>query len=97
MTLSARGQYNDALEMHCLGMKNMCDPEGLQTTADARSTANTATFIFVGGIALVGGGVALYLLAPKGAAKMESPDETARYIVPSVTKDGAGVVFGGRF
>jgi tetratricopeptide (TPR) repeat protein len=97
MTLSARGQYNDALEMHCMGMKNMCDPEGLQTTADARSTANTATVIFIAGVAMVGGGVALYLLAPKGAAKMESQDETARYIVPSVTKDGAGVVFGGRF
>jgi serine/threonine-protein kinase len=97
MTLSARGQYNDALEMHCMGMKNMCDPDGLQITADARSTANTATVIFVAGIAMVGGGVALYLLAPKGAAKMESQDESARYIVPSVSKDGAGVVFGGRF
>jgi serine/threonine-protein kinase len=97
MTLSARGQYNDALEMHCMGVKNMCDPEGLMTTADARSTANTATIIFVAGIAMVGGGVALYMLAPKGAARTESQNETARYIVPSVTKDGAGVVFGGRF
>ncbi|HUS32697.1 MAG TPA: tetratricopeptide repeat protein, partial [Kofleriaceae bacterium] len=97
MTLSAKGQYDDALEMHCMGMKNMCDPDGLTATADARSTANTATILFLGGVALVGGGVALYLLAPKGAAQTESRDETARYIVPSVTKDGAGVVFGGRF
>jgi tetratricopeptide (TPR) repeat protein len=97
MTLSARGQYNDALEMYCMGMKDNCDTMGLQITHDARSTANTATFIFVGGLAMVGGGVALYLLAPKAAPKTESSEETARYIVPSVTKDGAGVVFGGRF
>ena len=97
MTLSAKGQYDDALEMHCMGMKNMCDPMGLELTHSARSTANTATIIFVGGLAMIGGGVALYLLAPKTAPAMESQDESARYIVPSVTKDGAGVVFGGRF
>jgi serine/threonine-protein kinase len=97
MTLSAKGQYDDALEMHCMGMKNMCDPMGLELTHSARSTANTATVIFIGGLAMVGGGVALYLLAPKAAPAMESQHESARYIVPSVTKDGAGVVFGGRF
>jgi hypothetical protein len=35
----------------------------------------------------------LYLLAPKPAERAEQ----ARYIVPSVTPDSAGVVFGGRF
>lgn len=99
MTLSARGQYNDALNMYCMGMKNMCDPMGLELTHDARSTANTATIVFLVGTAAVGGGVALYLLAPKGAAsaKHETGEASARYIVPSVSKDGAGVVFGGRF
>jgi tetratricopeptide (TPR) repeat protein len=99
MTLSARGQYNDALNMYCMGMKDMCDPMGLELTHDARSTANTATIVFLVGTAAVGGGVALYLLAPKGAAsaKAESGEQSARYIVPSVSKDGAGVVFGGQF
>lgn len=94
MTLSARGQYNDALEMYCNNAKNMCDPMGLELTHDARSTANTATVIFIVGAAAVGGGVALYLLAPKAAA---TETEEARYVVPTVSPDGAGVVYGGRF
>lgn len=98
MTLSARGQYNDALSAHCMGMKNMCDAMGLQATHDARSTANVATVIFIAGVAAVGGGVALYMLAPKGSAATEaSGDATARYIVPTVSNDGAGLVFGGQF
>lgn len=95
MTLSARGQYNDALEMYCGGAKDMCDPMGLEQTHDARSTANTATVIFIGGALAVGGGIALYLLAPKAASATGS--EEARYVVPSLTPDSAGVVYGGRF
>lgn len=91
MTLSAKGKYDDALEMYCMNAKNMCDPMGLEATHDARKTANTATVIFLVGAAAVGGGVALYLLAPKAATTEHA------YIVPSVTPDGAGVVYGGRF
>lgn len=94
MTLSARGQYNDALEMYCNNAKDMCDPMGLEQTHDARSTANTATIIFIGGAVAVAGGIALYVLAPKSA---EHADAQARYVVPSVTPDGAGVVYGVRF
>lgn len=96
MTLSARGQYNDALAMYCNNAKDMCDPMGLEQTHDARSTANTATVIFIGGAVAVAGGVALYLLAPK-AASSSTESQEARYVVPSVTPDGAGVVYGGRF
>jgi tetratricopeptide (TPR) repeat protein len=101
MTLSARGKYNDALDMYCNGMKNTCNAQGLDITHDARSTANTATVIFLVGVAAVGGGVALYLLAPK--ASSASPDdeggdeEAMRYVVPSVSPEGAGLVYGGRF
>lgn len=95
MTLSARGQYNDALAMYCNNAKDMCDPMGLELTHDARSTANTATVIFIGGVAAVAGGVALYLLAPKTASTTETRE--ARYVVPAVTPDSAGVVYGGRF
>jgi hypothetical protein len=103
MTLSARGKYNDALDMYCNGMTNGCSAQGLEITHEARSTANTATVIFLAGLAAVGGGVALYLLAPKANAVDEDEDEGAnddeasRYIVPSVSPDGAGVVYGGRF
>jgi serine/threonine-protein kinase len=93
MTLSARGQYNDALEMYCNNAKDMCDPMGLEQTHDARSTANTATVIFIGGAVAVGAGITLYLLAPKS----EERAREARYVVPSVTPEGAGVVYGGRF
>lgn len=101
MTLSARGKYNDALDMYCNGMKNTCDPQGLAITHDARSTANTATVIFLVGLAAVGGGVALYLLAPSASSASsdeESGEEEAmRYVVPSVSPEGAGLVYGGRF
>ncbi len=100
MTLSARGKYNDALDMYCNGMTNGCDAMGLDITHDARSTANTATVIFLLGTAAVGGGVVLYLLAPKGAAAAAETDEeqaSSRYLVPSITSTGAGLVYGGRY
>ena len=102
MTLSARGDYNDALDMYCNGMTNMCEPQGLTITHDARSTANTATVIFLVGVAAVGGGVALYLLAPKASSASSDDEgggeeEAMRYVVPSVSPEGAGLVYGGRF
>jgi tetratricopeptide (TPR) repeat protein len=93
MALSAKGRYNDALDMHCMGMKDACDPTGLMLTADARSSANVATVVFLVGAAAVGGGVALYLLAPKGDA---SGAERAVYLVPTIGPDGGGIVLGGR-
>lgn len=101
MTLSARGKYNDALDMYCGGMPHGCDSMGLQITHDARSTANTATVIFLLGTAAVGGGIALYLLAPKGPAastgESTDDDQASRYLVPSITSTGAGLVYGGRY
>ncbi len=104
MTLSARSKYNDALDMYCNGMKNSCDPQGLDITHDARSTANVATVVFFVGLAAVGGGVALYMLAPKKTAVEDEEDdgggeeaEAMRYVVPSISPDGAGLVYGGRF
>ena len=93
MTLSARGKYNDALDMYCGGMANNCDPTGLEITRDARSTANKATIVFLAGAAMVGGGVALYLLAPKRPAA--APAERSVYVTPSIGPDGLGLVVGG--
>ena len=92
MTLSARSKYNDALSQHCMNMTNMCDPTGLSATHDARHEANIATVVFLVGAAAVGGGVALYLTAPKASRG----DEHALYLVPSVTPDSAALVLGGR-
>ena len=94
LTLSARSKYNDALEAHCGGMTNSCDDVGLAATHDARHKANIATIVFSAGLAAVGGGVVLYLLAPK-ASRAEKPEAAALYIVPSISPDGAGLVVGG--
>ena len=94
LTLTARSKYNDALEAHCGGMANGCDDVGLEDTHDARHRANIATIVFSAGLAAVGGGVALYLLAPKGGAA-EKPEDAALYVVPSLSPDGAGLVVGG--
>jgi len=95
LTLSARSDYKDALAAHCGGMTNNCDTTGLELTHDARSTANKATVVFLIGAAMVGGGAALYFLAPKGpAAPAEEP--TALYLTPAVSPDGVGLVFGGQ-
>lgn len=95
LTLSARSKYNDAIDAHCGGMQTTCDDEGLTLTHDARSTANTATVVFIAGTAAVAGGVVLYLLAPEGESV--EPEKAARYIVPTVSPTSAGVVLGGRF
>ncbi|HEY5949962.1 MAG TPA: hypothetical protein VIV40_30920, partial [Kofleriaceae bacterium] len=97
MALSARSKYNDALDMYCNGMSNMCDMTGLEETHDARSTANKATIVFVVGVALVGGGAALYFLAPKGPAPAAATEEQSSfYLTPAVSPDAVGVVFGGK-
>jgi tetratricopeptide (TPR) repeat protein len=91
LALSANSKYDDALEMYCGGMANNCDMTGLEITHDARSTANTATVVFLVGAAMVGGGAALYFLAPKG-----TEEQSSVYVTPSISRDGVGVVFGGR-
>jgi tetratricopeptide (TPR) repeat protein len=91
LTLTARSKYNDALKAHCGGMTDGCDSIGLAQTHDARHRANIATVVFSVGLAAVGGGVVLYLLAPKG----EKPEDAALYVVPSMSPDGAGLVVGG--
>jgi serine/threonine-protein kinase len=92
LTIAAKSTYNDALKNHCGGMTNGCDDVGLHDTHDARHRANIGTIVFAAGAAAIGGGVVLYLLAPKA----EKPEQ-AVYIVPSVAPDSAGVVLGGRF
>jgi len=96
LTLSAKSSYNDALKKDCAGMTNMCNDAGLKATHDARHKANIATIVFSAGLAAVGGGVVLYLLAPHEAKATESTEESL-YLVPSVSPDSAGLVFGGGF
>lgn len=94
LTLTARSSYKDALAAHCMGATNMCNAEGLQITADAKSRANVATVIsIISGVALAAG-VVLYVTAPK-TKSTEKP--TALYITPAVTDQSAAMILGGRF
>lgn len=95
LTLSARSTYKDAIDTHCMGSKDMCSDEGLSITSDARSRANIATVVTLLSLAAVGGGIALYLTAPKGAAK--ESNTSALYVAPVVNGDTGGLVVGGSF
>ncbi|MEO8706421.1 MAG: tetratricopeptide repeat protein [Kofleriaceae bacterium] len=93
VTLDAKSQYTDALDEHCGGVTNMCDPDGVSLTSGAKSRANTATVMaIIGGVA-VAGGVVLFVTAPSGSRRAEH----ALYLAPSLGTAGGGVVFGGGF
>ena len=97
LTLSARSKYNDALSAHCNGDRTMCDDEGLSTTSDARHTANISTVVALVGVAAVGTGVVLYLIAPHGTTKEKKEKEARLYLAPDVGPDGAAILLGGKF
>jgi len=93
LTLTARSNYNSALEDHCMGETNLCDAQGLEFTSNARKRANIATVVsIVGGVAIAAG-VVLYLTAPKS----KSNAEKTVYLAPSASADSATVILGGRF
>ncbi len=63
--LSAKSHLDDSnANGHCTP-DNRCDPIGTQARNDAKSAALVSTLAFVGGAALIAGGAALYLTAPK--------------------------------
>lgn len=65
-----------------------CTPAGLEIVSAAQSRANLATGLFIAGTVLVGGAVALYVLAPR---------ERSVELVPTVTATSVGVALDGRF
>jgi hypothetical protein len=91
VALRARGDYHDALDAHCAGATDTCDDAGLSQTHNARSRANIATAVTIGGLAAVAGGVYLYLTAPRTPR-----DEHVVYVAPSVGTSN-GLVIGGAF
>jgi hypothetical protein len=93
LTLSARSKYNDAIDAHCMGAKDMCSDEGLSITSDARSQANIATVVTIVSVVAIAGGVVLYLTAPSG----ETREKSALYLSPIVGSDTGGIVLGGGF
>jgi hypothetical protein len=65
--LKASSTHDDALS-HCNALKQ-CDPDGLKLGDDATSQATVSTIAFIAGGVLLASGAALYLLAPRGAAR----------------------------
>ncbi len=78
LALGARGDYRSALDAHCMGAKDMCDDEGLKLTQDARSRANLGTVFALVGVAMVGGGVVLYLTSPSARTRRSAGRGTTR-------------------
>jgi len=88
VALIARSDYNDAIAM-CPG--NVCTSRGpYNDTQDARSTANTMTFVAAGGVALVGVGV--YLLLTSKGDPITVEKVSAR---PLLAPDAVGLAIGG--
>jgi tetratricopeptide (TPR) repeat protein len=92
LAFSARSDYRNALAADCNGATNMCDPTGLTATHDARSKANIATGVFVGGAIAVGVGITLFVLAPRA-----THGEHALRVVPEVNAHGGALALDGRF
>jgi tetratricopeptide (TPR) repeat protein len=92
LALSAKSQYDHALKVDCGGQTDMCDPTGLTQTHNARTKANIATGVFIGGVVAVGAGVALYVLALRA-----THGEHALRVVPQTDGHGAGLALGGQF
>jgi hypothetical protein len=93
VTLRARSDYHHALDGHCDGEIDMCDPTGLHATHSARHRANIATVVSVLGAAAVAGGLVLYVMSPGAPAG----ERQALYVAPVLGGDGGGVVLGGAF
>jgi hypothetical protein len=89
--LMARGDWADARAIGCLDSGACPSSEGRELGQSAASKANFATGFGIGGLVLVGAGVAIYLTAPSARA-YEAPR-----IAPAISPTGAGVTIGGRF
>lgn len=59
----AKSKWSDAQENHCR-TTTLCDAEGVTLAGDAKTFADVATGLFVGGGVLVGAGVLLFVTAP---------------------------------
>ena len=81
--LVAKGQYNKT-DGQCTG--DVCTPDGIKHRDDAFGTARIATIVFIGGAALVGTGVVLFVTAPRGQAP-----SAAITIAPTLARGGGGL------
>jgi hypothetical protein len=84
----AKSTYDNAVKSECGGDPNRCTSQGAQDGRAAHSQATVSTVAFIGGGALLAGGAALYLTAPKSGDVSVSP---------TVGSGGAGLALHGRW
>ena len=92
LALIARSDYRTAFADHCSSVDNSCDDEGYEATRDARTKANIATGLVIGGGAVIVAGAIVFFTAPKGRVPVT---ERALYLTPIVRGDGGGLAIGG--
>jgi len=71
--LVSKSTYDHALQSECGNNPSNCSTQGAQDGQTAHSQATISTVGFVAGTVLLGGGLALYLTAPKAGAVAVSP------------------------
>ena len=92
LSLVARKSNSDA-NAYCTG--NVCsDQRGVDLAHQAGTTANIATVTFVGGLALLGTGVVLYVLS---SGKNDSPQTASLSVAPVVGPTASGINLFGKF
>jgi hypothetical protein len=89
--LDARSKRDEARKLSCNDDLSMCPPEALGIANAAQSRGNLSTGFFIGGLALVGAGVVVWLTAPTGQS-LRSATENAWHVTPAIGHDHAGVV-----
>jgi serine/threonine-protein kinase len=70
--LVAKGTYDDGLT-HCPNGPTSCDVHGVTLGTNAHTEAALSTAAFITGGALLAGGAAIYLMAPKANALRIAP------------------------
>jgi hypothetical protein len=78
-----------AIAAHCFEGTIACDQQGVDLAKKARTFGNAATGLLIGGAALVGAGLAVFLTAPKDGPR-EAP-KTGRTWRVTAGPGGAGV------
>ena len=93
--LVAKGKNDDANGL-CDG--TTCrDPRGVTLAKDAGTFATGSTIAFIAGVALVGGGITMYFVAPKNGSSATAAKDPHVTIAPAVGLNQAGFNVAGSF
>jgi hypothetical protein len=93
---AASDKHNEGVQarggQNCTGSTSPGCQQAAKAAQDEQSDKNLSTAMFVGGGAMIVGGVVAFLLWPK-----ESSSSRTSYVTPIVGKGGVGLVYGTSF